>query len=158
MGLLTLAPHGKGRLALLILGNSVEGLMDVVSLATPTIPPMTRSPVGIHVDKQVTVPHARAKNNIFLICNLPISIIELNEFHCTLLYIYGILQYLNQNWHHISVFQFAARLCHHWTRLSVERTWRISMCWFLWKPMGIQKWNVLLCLLKVIEIYQDVQL
>lgn len=46
MGLLTLAPHGKGRLALLILGNSVEGLMDVVSLATPTIPPMTRSPVG----------------------------------------------------------------------------------------------------------------
>lgn len=44
MGLLTLAPHGKGRLALLILGNSVEGLMDVVSLATPTIPPMTRSP------------------------------------------------------------------------------------------------------------------
>lgn len=65
MGLLTLAPHGKGRLALLILGNSVEGLMDVVSLATPTIPPMTRSPVSIHVDKQVTVPHARAKNNIF---------------------------------------------------------------------------------------------
>ncbi|XP_062603242.1 uncharacterized protein LOC134265019 [Saccostrea cucullata] len=44
MGLLTLAPHGKGRLALLILGNSAEGLMDVVSLATPTIPPMTRSP------------------------------------------------------------------------------------------------------------------
>ncbi|XP_061173973.1 uncharacterized protein LOC133183060 [Saccostrea echinata] len=44
MGLLTLAPHGKSRLALLILGNSVEGLMDVISLATPTIPPMTRSP------------------------------------------------------------------------------------------------------------------
>lgn len=97
MGLLTLAPHGKGRLALLILGNSVEGLMDVVSLATPTIPPMTRSPVSIHVDKQVTVPHALAKKNIFLICNLPISIIERNEFHCTLLSIYGILQYSNQN-------------------------------------------------------------
>jgi len=47
-GLLTLAPHASSRLALLLMGNSVEGLRDVVSLATPTIPPMTRSPVTEH--------------------------------------------------------------------------------------------------------------
>jgi len=45
-GLLTLAPHAQSRLALLLMGNSVDGLRDVVSLATPTIPPMTRSPVN----------------------------------------------------------------------------------------------------------------
>jgi len=44
-GVLTLAPHAHGRLALVLMGNSIEGLVDIVSLATPTIPPMTRSPV-----------------------------------------------------------------------------------------------------------------
>jgi len=44
-GVLTLAPHGQSRLALVLMGNSLGGLMDVVSLAAPTIPPMTRSPV-----------------------------------------------------------------------------------------------------------------
>ena len=44
-GVLTLAPHAHGRLALVLMGNNIDGLMDIVSLATPTIPPMTRSPV-----------------------------------------------------------------------------------------------------------------
>ncbi|XP_071963371.1 uncharacterized protein [Antedon mediterranea] len=43
-GLLALAPHGKQGLALVLMGNSLTGLRDVVNLATPTIPPMTRSP------------------------------------------------------------------------------------------------------------------
>ncbi|XP_059150060.1 uncharacterized protein LOC131936940 [Physella acuta] len=42
-GLFTLAPHGQG-LALLMMSPSPEGLEDVVNLATPTIPPMARSP------------------------------------------------------------------------------------------------------------------
>jgi len=46
-GVLTLAPHAQSRLALLLMGNSIGGLQDVVSLATPTIPPMTRSPVTL---------------------------------------------------------------------------------------------------------------
>lgn len=45
-GALFLAPHSNmQRLALVLLGNSLEGLKDVVSFAAPTIPPMTRSPV-----------------------------------------------------------------------------------------------------------------
>ncbi|KAJ8309431.1 hypothetical protein KUTeg_014305 [Tegillarca granosa] len=43
-GFLSLAPHGSNNLALLLMGNSLRGLLDVVTLATPTIPPMTRSP------------------------------------------------------------------------------------------------------------------
>ncbi|XP_033736186.1 LOW QUALITY PROTEIN: uncharacterized secreted protein ARB_06907-like [Pecten maximus] len=45
-GLMTLAPHKtwKDGLVMLLLANSIEGLRDIVSLATPTIPPMTRSP------------------------------------------------------------------------------------------------------------------
>ncbi|XP_022094674.1 uncharacterized secreted protein ARB_06907-like [Acanthaster planci] len=43
-GALFLAPHHAGRLALVLLGNSPEGIEDVVRLASPTIPPMTRSP------------------------------------------------------------------------------------------------------------------
>ena len=46
-GLLSLAPHGKDKLALLLIGSSVPALQDLVALATPTIPPMTRSPVCI---------------------------------------------------------------------------------------------------------------
>lgn len=47
-GALFLAPHSNNRrLALVLLGNSLEGLKDVVSLAAPTIPPMTRSPVSV---------------------------------------------------------------------------------------------------------------
>ena len=45
-GSLFLAPHSVGRLALVLMGTSVESLRDVISLATPTIPPMTRSPVS----------------------------------------------------------------------------------------------------------------
>lgn len=45
-GALFLAPHSVNKLALILLGNSMEGLRDVVSLASPTIPPMTRSPVS----------------------------------------------------------------------------------------------------------------
>jgi len=47
-GLLTLAPHAQSRLALVLMGNSIDALTDIVSLATPTIPPMTRSPVTKH--------------------------------------------------------------------------------------------------------------
>jgi len=47
-GLLTLAPHAQSRLALVLMANSVDGLVDIVGLATPTIPPMTRSPVTLH--------------------------------------------------------------------------------------------------------------
>ncbi|RUS76487.1 hypothetical protein EGW08_015741, partial [Elysia chlorotica] len=43
-GILTLAPHGSQGLALLLMGLSTSGLEDVVKLATPTIPPMARSP------------------------------------------------------------------------------------------------------------------
>ncbi|GFR83310.1 afadin-and alpha-actinin-binding protein [Elysia marginata] len=43
-GILTLAPHGSKGLALLLMGLSQSGLEDVVKLATPTIPPMARSP------------------------------------------------------------------------------------------------------------------
>ncbi|XP_052766387.1 uncharacterized protein LOC128207480 isoform X2 [Mya arenaria] len=43
-GLLSLIPLGPAHLGLVLLGTSREGLQDVVSLATPTIPPMTRSP------------------------------------------------------------------------------------------------------------------
>ncbi|GAB1609702.1 uncharacterized secreted protein ARB_06907-like [Argonauta hians] len=43
-GILSLVPNGKDNLALLLMGQSFEGLLDVVSLATPTIPPMCRSP------------------------------------------------------------------------------------------------------------------
>ncbi|OWF46589.1 uncharacterized secreted protein ARB_06907-like [Mizuhopecten yessoensis] len=45
-GLMTLAPHKtqKDGLVMFLSANSIEGLRDVVSLATPTIPPMTRSP------------------------------------------------------------------------------------------------------------------
>ena len=46
-GLLTLAPNGAERLALILLGTTMEGLADIVSLATPTIPPMARSPVSL---------------------------------------------------------------------------------------------------------------
>ena len=45
-GVMTLAPHGNSHLALVLMGNSLQGLKDAVSLATPTIPPMTRSPVS----------------------------------------------------------------------------------------------------------------
>ncbi|CAL1546091.1 unnamed protein product [Lymnaea stagnalis] len=42
-GLLTLAPHERG-LALVLMGLSHQGMADIVNLATPTIPPMARSP------------------------------------------------------------------------------------------------------------------
>ncbi|XP_067681590.1 uncharacterized protein [Haliotis asinina] len=43
-GVLTLAPNGQRHLTLVLMGLSKEGLMDIISLATPTIPPMARSP------------------------------------------------------------------------------------------------------------------
>jgi hypothetical protein len=46
-GVLTLAPHGPKNLALLLMGTNMEGLFDVVTMATPTIPPMARSPVSV---------------------------------------------------------------------------------------------------------------
>ena len=46
IGVLSLAPNGNSGLVLVLMGNSKEGFLDVVALATPTIPPMTRSPVS----------------------------------------------------------------------------------------------------------------
>ncbi|XP_074660573.1 uncharacterized protein LOC141913023 isoform X2 [Tubulanus polymorphus] len=43
-GALFLAPNHSDKLALILLGNSISGFRDIVSLASPTIPPMTRSP------------------------------------------------------------------------------------------------------------------
>lgn len=44
VGVLTLAPHAENRLALIVSGLSAKGLENVVYAATPTIPPMARSP------------------------------------------------------------------------------------------------------------------
>ena len=46
-GALFLAPSGESgsKLALVLMGGDSTGMRDIVSLATPTIPPMTRSPV-----------------------------------------------------------------------------------------------------------------
>ena len=49
-GLLALAPNSHHNLALVLMGNSLAGLEDIISLATPTIPPMTRSPVRININ------------------------------------------------------------------------------------------------------------
>ncbi|PIK53553.1 hypothetical protein BSL78_09574 [Apostichopus japonicus] len=43
-GVLSLAPNGDDRLALILMGTSLDGLEDIMQLATPTIPPMARSP------------------------------------------------------------------------------------------------------------------
>ncbi|XP_060576275.1 uncharacterized protein LOC132733629 [Ruditapes philippinarum] len=43
-GVLTLTPNGVNHLALILFGLDREGMEDVVTLAAPTIPPMTRSP------------------------------------------------------------------------------------------------------------------
>ena len=45
-GLFSLLPHAHNKLALLLHASDVTRLADVISLATPTIPPMTRSPVS----------------------------------------------------------------------------------------------------------------
>ena len=61
-GALFLAPHSGSRLALIISGNSIEGIRDAVHLATPTIPPMTRSPFSNMVpDYVITGPSFRAR-------------------------------------------------------------------------------------------------
>ena len=43
-GVLFLAPRGKAGLQLVLTGNSVAAVRNVVRMATPTIPPMARSP------------------------------------------------------------------------------------------------------------------
>ncbi|KAL3875128.1 hypothetical protein ACJMK2_038060 [Sinanodonta woodiana] len=43
-GVMSLAPNGHHHLAMILMGNSLAGFQDIVTLATPTIPPMTRSP------------------------------------------------------------------------------------------------------------------
>lgn len=61
-GLLTLAPNGKEYLVLILMGNSLQGLEDVLKLAFPTIPPMARSPFSNQVpDYVVTGPDTGAK-------------------------------------------------------------------------------------------------
>lgn len=61
-GAVFLSPHAASRLALIISGNSIEGIRDAVHLATPTIPPMTRSPFSNMVpDYVITGPSFRAQ-------------------------------------------------------------------------------------------------
>ena len=61
-GAMFLSPHATSRLALIISGNSIEGIRDAVHLATPTIPPMTRSPFSNMVpDYVITGPSFRAQ-------------------------------------------------------------------------------------------------
>ncbi|XP_055880964.1 uncharacterized protein LOC106057948 [Biomphalaria glabrata] len=61
VGLMTLAPHGQG-LAMILMGLSEEGLEDVVNLATPTIPPMARSPFSnLLPDFVITGPEVKHK-------------------------------------------------------------------------------------------------
>lgn len=44
IGVLSLVPHSGSRLALVVTGTSLSSIHDVMHLATPTIPPMARSP------------------------------------------------------------------------------------------------------------------
>nr|XP_006825285.1 PREDICTED: uncharacterized protein LOC102809823 [Saccoglossus kowalevskii] len=61
-GVLFLAPHRGTGLALILAGNSLEGIKDIVKLASPTIPPMTRSPFSNMVpDFVITGPEFKAK-------------------------------------------------------------------------------------------------
>lgn len=55
------------------MGNSYDGLYDVISLATPTIPPMTRSPVS----------HVITAKLLYLFNTIPVSTEKiLNNFFC----------------------------------------------------------------------------
>lgn len=68
-GVLSLAPNGKNHLALMLFGNSQNALLDVISLATPTIPPMSRSPFSNLVpDFMITGPDFRLKGPGGLSC------------------------------------------------------------------------------------------
>lgn len=68
-GAVFLAPHAGSRLALVITGNSIEGIRDAVHLATPTIPPMTRSPFSNMVpDYVITGPQFRARGPAGYLC------------------------------------------------------------------------------------------
>lgn len=44
VGMLSLAPNGEKHLVLILMGSSISALETLIQLATPTIPPMTRSP------------------------------------------------------------------------------------------------------------------
>ncbi|KAH9509120.1 hypothetical protein Btru_049103 [Bulinus truncatus] len=68
VGLMTLAPHGHG-LAMLLMGLSDVGLENVASLATPTIPPMARSPFSnLLPDFVVTGPDVKLKGPGGFLC------------------------------------------------------------------------------------------
>lgn len=68
-GVLSLAPNGKNHLALLLFGNTQEALLDIITLATPTIPPMSRSPFSNLIpDFMITGPHFRLKGPGGLLC------------------------------------------------------------------------------------------
>ena len=61
-GAVFLAPHAGRHLALVISGNSLDGIRDAVHLATPTIPPMMRSPFSNMVpDYVITGPRFGAQ-------------------------------------------------------------------------------------------------
>ncbi|XP_064622460.1 uncharacterized protein LOC135484731 [Lineus longissimus] len=61
-GAMFLAPNGQTNLAMVLMGLSVQGFRDVVTLASPTIPPMTRSPFSNLIpDFAITGPEFKAK-------------------------------------------------------------------------------------------------
>ncbi len=69
MGVLSLVPHSGSRLALVITGRSLSSMRDVISLATPTIPPMARSPFSNLVpDYVITGPDFRAQGPGGFLC------------------------------------------------------------------------------------------
>lgn len=69
-GAVFLAPHAGSRLALIISGNSIDGIRDAVSLAKPTIPPMTRSPFSNMVpDYVITGPMFPARGPGGYLCS-----------------------------------------------------------------------------------------
>ncbi|KAK3593447.1 hypothetical protein CHS0354_020212 [Potamilus streckersoni] len=61
-GVMSLAPNGHHQLTMILMGNSLAGFQDIVTLATPTIPPMTRSPFSnLLPDFVITGPEFRQK-------------------------------------------------------------------------------------------------
>eukprot|EP00117_Sycon_ciliatum_P018872 scpid32260/ scgid17292/ len=69
-GALVLTPHGAADgLALVLAGNTVQGVLNVASLATPTIPPMARSPFSNLIpDYLVTGPELDGRGPAGYLC------------------------------------------------------------------------------------------
>ena len=70
MGLLFLTPHATKHLALVISATSLQGLRNIFKTVTPTIPPMTRSPLSNMIpDFVITGPDFEAKGPGGFLCS-----------------------------------------------------------------------------------------